>query len=502
MRAWGAILVLVILAGCDGSDEQAATSRRGKACPQGWVTDANPAGFTVSYPKGWSARAAADGLIVIENAASTARVVVQPFFLRELVTADAWLEQVPTLFKTVFPAASIASARRRRQQPDEVFAAMTYDASGGRGRARVLCSIDGRSGMFYAVAALDADFENSRETLVKVLETFSFTPPASSQKKAPAVQWVRWKDPKQDAFSVEVPRAWSVTGGTIHRNAVDPRTVIMATSPDGQISITGGDAQVPTFTLPTPMLAQAGFTEGSLYSPGYGVVMQVARHMPGAAFAKWYVTARLPEGHTGLAFTNVRDRADAVKAINNVYAQFPMPAVRSSLSAGDVAFTCKRGPTQVRGYYFASTRLTQTAGGGGIWGMESLYGYMAAAGKETEARAILARMVKTFRLNPTWVAKQQNLTANVSKIVSSTNDAISKIIDDTYRSRQAVEDDIARKWSNTTLGQTDVVDPASGKTWKVSNDHNYYWRREGTGEVVGSETADRPDTDFTPLREW
>jgi len=232
-------------------------------------------------------------------------------------------------------------------------------------------------------------------------------------------------------------------------------------------------------------------------------VMQVSRHMPGAAFPKWYVTSKLPKGYDGLTFIDARDRDDTVKLLNELYARGQTFGITSKLSAGEVAFTCKKDAQLWHGYYFASTRLTEgLAGGGGIWNMESLYGYMAVAGKEKDAQTILAGMLKSFQLNPEWVAKQQNLTAEVSKIVSKTNDEIAKAISDTYWNREKARDDMSRKWSNMMLGQTDVADPGTGEKWKVSNGHNYYWRKEHADIVVGTDTYERPDTDFTPLEEW
>jgi hypothetical protein len=50
----------------------------------------------------------------------------------------------------------------------------------------------------------------------------------------------------------------------------------------------------------------------------------------------------------------------------------------------------------------------------------------------------------------------------------------------------------------------DLVDPATGETYKAAHGHNYYWRQPHTGAVVGTQTADppRPDVQFEPLREW
>jgi hypothetical protein len=52
------------------------------------------------------------------------------------------------------------------------------------------------------------------------------------------------------------------------------------------------------------------------------------------------------------------------------------------------------------------------------------------------------------------------------------------------------------------LGLTDVADPETGETWKATSGHNYYWRKPATDTVVGTDTYERPDTDFSPLKQW
>ena len=57
------------------------------------------------------------------------------------------------------------------------------------------------------------------------------------------------------------------------------------------------------------------------------------------------------------------------------------------------------------------------------------------------------------------------------------------LIDSTYEYKQAVDDEVYRKWSNATLGQTDVRDPGTGQEYKVESGHNFYWRQIGTDSV-------------------
>ena len=507
MRPLASLMIVLVAAGCDGGtpkDGPGPTDPavKHKPAPAGWVKHTDPVGFAVAHPEGWTTSHRDDGLITVQSAEKTARVFVQPFLLSKKTPAQTWLGEMPARFKTVFPEAEIDGTRRHKKRPDEVFASLRFKG----GRASVLVSIEGRSGMLYAIAAPEEQFEQQRPALVQVLNSFQFVEPAASHRKTPSgpqVAWVKWKDPLQNAFLLDVPKGWAVKGGMVHRNAVDPRSCIYTESKDKKVRISGGDAQVPSFTLPTQMLTRTGFREGGMYSPGYGVTMQVMRYIAGAHFAKWYVQSKLPKEFSGLKFTAARDQKDVVKAFNQIYARHRALGVNMRLDAGDVAFTCKRQGKEWRGYYFATTQLTTTAyAQGGQWQFTALYGYLAEAGKEKLAQALLSHMVKSFRLNPQWVAKQQKLTAKVSDIVTETHNHISKTIDDTYWGRQKVMDNLSRKWSNTILGQTDVIDPETGEKWKVSNNSNYYWRKQHTDEIAGTRVYDRPDTDFTPLKEW
>jgi len=468
---------------------------------QNWEQHKNPLGFVVRHPKGWVVETEDDGRILVRSADRSAFTVIQPFFLRESVGAQEWLGNVPTQFASLFPEAILEKSEQRRERPDEAVASLAYSINGKPGRASLLCSIYERSGMFYAVAAPREQFAEKKKALVKILETFSFTQPAASAKRTSpdgGLEYVRWKDPKEGAFDVEVPKGWRVSGGLFRFASVDVRPAMELVSPDGQIRITVGDAALPPFSVPTALGESLGFREGSRYSPGYGVEMIVRRYVPGVAFAKEYVQARMGRAYSDLRFTEVKDRPDAAEGINRINAQYG-GLIATRLTTGQVAFTCQADGRPMRGYYFAGTQLTH-AGEVGIWNVQYLYGYVAAEDRVAMAQAVMDRIIRTARPNPDWVAMQQGLTANTSRIVADTNAYVSKIISDSYWNTQRSRDDLMRKWSNMTLGLTDVTDPDTGETWKVASGHNYYWRRGDT--IVGTDVYDRPDIDFSPLKEW
>ncbi len=451
---------------------------------QQWTRHNDPLGFTVDHPPGWRVTAQSDGLVRVASPDGAAFAVVQPFLLAQPSAARAWLAQAPARFAGLFPQGRVVRVEPRPGRAEEAIASLAY----GAGQATALCVIAGRAGMFYAIAAPRAQFAARRGELVRVLGSFRYTQSDS----------VRWRDPRENAFSIEIPRGWKATGGTFRLASVDTRAVVDLTSPDGQIRITTGDAEVPTYTEPTQMLVMSGFREGSWYSPGYGVRMMVRRYMTGVDFAAEYVRQRIGARCAGLRVIETRDRPDVARQLGAIYSQGGFVSQR--LTVGEAAFTCGGS---MRGLYLAGTQLTQMAGmPGGLWQVPHLAGYVAPADQAPLAESVLRRAIETAELNPEWARMQQGVTAATSRIVSQTHAEISASINESYWNRQRSQDELSRKWSNVILGQTDVVDPATGEKWKVAAGHNYYWRKEGGNQIAGTDTWTRPDIDFTPLKEW
>jgi hypothetical protein len=206
---------------------------------------------------------------------------------------------------------------------------------------------------------------------------------------------------------------------------------------------------------------------------------------------------KLTKGCADATITESRDRPDAVQAINAIYSQYGNAGIVTNLTAGEVAFTCRKDSQLMQGYYLAGTQSTQGYGFA-LWHVEILYGYLAASGQVAQAQSVLGHMLKTFQLNPQWVAMQQNIAANTSQIVSRTSEEISNIISSSYWNRQGVMDEISRRRSNAILGVEDVTDPVTGREIKVESGSNYYWI-DHRGIIVGTDTDTRPTIDFRGL---
>ena len=169
------------------------------------------------------------------------------------------------------------------------------------------------------------------------------------------------------------------------------------------------------------------------------------------------------------------------------------------IQSGEVSFTCEQSGQPASGYYFAGSLRASTGGmQGGIWHVEYLYGYVAARDRSTEAQQVMSHMLATYRDNPQWMAMQQNVTAATSRIVAQSQQEISKIISETFAYKGRVDDEISRRRENATLGTVDVIDPASGRQFKVENSSNYYWL-DNHGSIVGTQAATSPGWNFREM---
>jgi hypothetical protein len=239
-----------------------------------------------------------------------------------------------------------------------------------------------------------------------------------------------------------VPKGWSVEGGLIRRNALDPRAVLRIKSPDGAILLSGGDGEIPGYVLPNPQWVRM-FPEGSWYSPGAGIQWQVRRFTPAVPFGEEWLRMRLQTVCTGLEIRDRHDRPDLAQQMDREAAGLRQFG-RVTNSASDLAFTCAENGRPKQGYLLVTTQLVQS-GVLNLWYAKDLLGYLATPGRVVQAQAILAHVAKSVRVNPQWVARQQQTTMQVSQIAAQTQEHISNTIMSSYWNRANVEQELSRR---------------------------------------------------------
>ncbi|MFB0565807.1 MAG: hypothetical protein ACETWK_09035 [Candidatus Aminicenantaceae bacterium] len=468
-----------------------------------------PEGFTLMHPKNWNVQIVDETYIwasAQDEKQDSSFVFVYPFFLQNITKSLPWLQQNLAKLTKFFNNIKLERTQQFRKIPDEILAKFRFKRNNISYQGIALCSIYDKSGILYIIGSAEELFEKKRNQLVSILKSFKFLEPEKVEPQkpsAPRLKYTTWKDPLENAFILEVPQGWAIQGGTFRRAAVDLVHVLVTTSEDQKIRIQFNDSNLPVFATPSPVLTMSGFREGTWYSPGYGVQMLVKRYTPGHYFLNEYLQSNYRPKLVNFEIVSQKELPDVVATFNRIYSQFLSYGISFTLHAGEAAFRYDVNTEPFVGYSFALTQVVQsTAMQGGQWSVPLLVIYTSPASEAKTVHQISDHMFRSFRMNPQWVASQQQLTANVSQIVNQTNQEISRIINDSYWTRQRTLDNIHRRFSNYILGMTDVTDPTSGEKWKVEAGHNYYWRKDYTNLIAGTEVYERPDIDFSPLKEF
>ena len=377
---------------------------------------------------------------------------------------------------------------------------------------------EGSSIYLYCVTAPAASYESSLDAFAQILKSFhivaeprAIRAPTAAKNATPVEQvaWVRWTDPREGAFSAMVPQGWSVTGGAFRQSATDIRKNVVMLSPDRQIRLAVGDANVGVYTAPNGMYGSVGMREGSYTSLGDGSRLQIRRFQPAQQFIRAYVASAVGRECTAPRIAAENQRQDlASAAAQDAHKQgAPNPQV----TAAGVSFTCTWSGREVRGYYAAATILP-FPGRSGIWYVESLYGYLAVAEREQQADDISRHVLNSMGINAQWKQQENQIAGNAvaqdnaraAEIQARARQATyeneqktSDLIAQGYQKRSQVYDEISRKRENAILGTVDVVDPNTGKQYKIDNYSDYHWMNNNA--VIAGTKTDTPGADWRQM---
>src|SRR5262249_49375691 len=130
-------------------------------------------------------------------------------------------------------------------QPDVARALLRYtNPNGVVKQASVLAVRQGDIATVFVAAAPPAVFAQRLPELTRVLDSVRFDAPqkTASAQATRSVQYATWTEPREGAFTVELPQGWHVDGG-LQRTTWNLRIAMSVTSPDGQVHAFVGDSQ-------------------------------------------------------------------------------------------------------------------------------------------------------------------------------------------------------------------------------------------------------------------
>jgi len=347
---------------------------------------------------------------------------------------------------------------------------------------------------FYLAGARETDFRQKQGDLAKILESFRLVGAAGGASGG-GLQFVSFADPREGAFTVDVPAGWKTGGGLFRASPFVSHTAVETDSPDGQTRVFEGDPLLPSsFQEYRP-----GAPAWVIKPEGTNILGKIVhRYMTGAQYCRYYIQSRISTFCSDLQITDMKDNPLVEKPA-------PMAMTASTqFTTGSVSFSCREQGRPRAGYCTAKTIRSipppQIQSPFVSWQVDGPLGYIAPPEGVAQAEAVMNRMRDSFRVNTQWGMREVQGAGDRSRIISGATREIAGMAESSQRYRDAVDDRIARLRSNATLGVADVVDSATGRRMTVDSGSGYYWV-DHRGMILGTNVDTSPGVDFRRLLE-
>jgi len=325
--------------------------------------------------------------------------------------------------------------------------------------------------------------------------------PASSASTAPeTVTFVKWTDPTEQSFSVEVPKGWNVNGGVHWNGPTDARGFLRVKSSDEKVQVFIDDPDILPRQVPHPAYTQMGWVEGRVVQTQAGPVL-IQRFLTGSQFAKQYTMQRICKKPHWV-------KADDMSSLSQSITDSIKPEAQASgaiarASAGEASFLCNNA----QGYVFVTTVLaSSTTGPIQIWGVYKLSGFTSAdPARSMQARYVMNHMMATWTINKSWEEAYKRKIKDVTGRVIAMQNALAAQV--RRNAAESASNDLSRlnhpnkgvnvrpgerssSSVNTTLGTKDVCD-AIGRCKNVSTDYDTYFM-DHSGNVRPAQPGGAP----------
>jgi hypothetical protein len=306
--------------------------------------------------------------------------------------------------------------------------------------------------------------------------------------------WVRFEDPVEHAFTLDVPKGWAARGGLIRLGYSDHRPVVDVTSPDGRINVRFGDAAVPIYFMPDNL-----HRVGDIYDLGAHARGTIEPYKSGQEFAAAYGPARFKS-----VCPTLSPRPAAEPSPVPRYQLDPADPAPAQSSAGQMTYDCPGDGAARLAYVSAETMLFA-----GFWMVPRVVSYVAPPDQVALARSIMLRMTESFKLEPLWTEKQKQYDIDAVAYQKRRQDARRAQIQqqvaqfetnmqamqnqvNTFERGQAAKQKQVDGFLNVLNGITPTVDPYGNPHNVFTGPGANYWIN-GNGQTVNSTASPGPE---------
>jgi len=313
--------------------------------------------------------------------------------------------------------------------------------------------------------------------------------PAHAAEK---IEWLRYNDSGEGAFTMDVPLGWQVQGGMYRFGYFDVRWMMGVRSLDGKVIIRIADVNIPPYMLPGPYTGR----EGQPYTKPQQFQMVVARYQEPQPYAELYAKHRFSE----ICTTMTPAAADWKPTFPTTWDD-----AGGRAADGQVAYTCATsdGPRMASVF----SRNTQYQGQGYSYWVAMPISILCAPERCQQARAMTQHMIDSWEKNPQWVQYQNQLTqVGLQQIRASFGQFMQQMQQFHQQFTQSMNQQVAgyyarqnaqahqvSSWCDNINGLTNVSDPKTGSKFQVFSGPKSNYYTNGLGVKVNSNVSPGPD---------
>jgi len=307
-------------------------------------------------------------------------------------------------------------------------------------------------------------------------------------------RFVSWTDPRERAFTIEVPSGWQVTGGTQRISAIDVIQFVEVASADRAVVVYIGRPPVGMRTSP-PMPQWEGKHSSEI--PGYNlpVPQYYEYYKPAPIFLK-ELLPKLTEYCNIPQITSSNAYPQQAKEISATLTKAYGNTVALRADIADLSADCAGN----RKLFLIADTLSISAVGVANWIVPDMYGLSTTPIRMTEAFQILDRMSASFRMDPNWVARQNNISVDVARQNADLSAHQSRILSETFSNRAHAQDRAMKAQSQYMRGTVTIENPNTHETVDVENKGKYFWRDTAHDRFMTTDTDTPPGIGFEAWR--
>lgn len=304
-------------------------------------------------------------------------------------------------------------------------------------------------------------------------------------KSADQLNWTRYTDSAEAAFSIEVPLGWQVQGGMYRFGYFDVRWMMDVRSLDGKVILRVDDVNIPPYTLPGPHTGR----EGQPYFKPQQFQMMVSNYREAQPYLELYAKRRFAT----VCQTLTPRSSDWAPVMPSAWQT--APGARSS--QGRVAYDCATSDGARIVAAFARTILYP---GNGLWVVDPVLSVIATPASAPLAYSMVQRMIDSWQKSPQWEAYQQRMTQmGLAQIQAGFNQFMRQMQAYHQARTAAMNQQVAHfeaqqnaqaqqvsGWGETLTGLVDLSDPATGNRFQVFSGPKANYYSNGKGVTINS----------------